>query len=404
MIEIRDKKNCCGCSACIQRCPKQCICFKEDEEGFLYPVIDTATCIDCGICEKVCPILHQGEERKPLKVYAAKNKDEEIRKHSSSGGIFTLLAEEVIKEGGVVFGVKFDENWEAKHDYTETINGLHVFRGSKYIQSRIEDNFLKAEVFLKQGRKVLFCGTPCQVAGLKCFLRKEYDNLLTLDFVCHGVPSPGIWRKYLAETVAHLCDKNSATSNPISMDNVHIEGISFRNKNTGWKNYSFALTLSTTTRSGVKNTISLSEEFPQNTFMKGFLANLYLRPSCYACPAKCGKSSSDITIGDLWGAHTIIGQDDDDRGTSLVMINKDIPFLKNNSSLWVKEIDYRTALVYNSCIERSVAEPKKRVLFYSSIRRGNHLEKAVNKLTKVSFYDKSIRLLKRTVKRIIIYR
>ena len=208
MIEIKDKKDCCGCSACVQRCPKQCITLKEDNEGFLYPIVDKKTCIDCGLCEKVCPILHQGEPQKPLKVYAAKNLNEEIRRQSSSGGIFTLLAEQVIQEGGVVFGARFDENWEVKHDYTETIEGLAVFRGSKYVQSRIEDNYKKAEEFLKQGRKVLFSGTPCQIAGLKRFLRKEYEELLTVDFVCHGVPSPGVWRKYLKETVARMCDKN----------------------------------------------------------------------------------------------------------------------------------------------------------------------------------------------------
>lgn len=190
MIEIKDKKDCCGCSACVQKCPKQCISLKEDNEGFLYPEVDKSMCINCGLCEKVCPVLHQGESRKPLKVYAAKNQDEEIRRQSSSGGIFTLLAEKTIQDGGVVFGARFDEHWEVKHDYTETIEGLAAFRGSKYVQSRMEDNYRKAEMFLKQGRKVLFSGTPCQVAGLKRFLRKYYGNLLTIDMVCHGVPSP----------------------------------------------------------------------------------------------------------------------------------------------------------------------------------------------------------------------
>ena len=401
MIEIRDKKDCCGCSACVQKCPRQCISIIEDREGFLYPIVNKETCIDCGLCEKVCPILHQGKEQKPLNVYAAKNIDEEIRKQSSSGGIFTHLAEEVIKEGGVVFGVKFDEHWEVKHDFTETIDGLGAFRGSKYVQSRIEDNYQKAETFLKQGRKVLFCGTPCQVAGLKRFLCKEYDNLLTVDFVCHGVPSPSVWRSYLDETIARMCDKNSVSSDPISKDNVYIESISFRNKCSGWKKFSFALTLSATTRNGVKNTVSLSEVFSDNTFMKGFLANLYLRPSCYACPAKCGKSGSGITIGDLWGAPSIIGYNDDDIGTSLVLINREVPFLKNNLSLWIKEIDYSSAFAYNSCIEKSVGEPKKRKLFYSEIERGESLKKVVSKLTQESFYDKSIKLMKRIINHII---
>ena len=129
MIQIKDKKDCCGCSACVQKCPKQCISLIEDDEGFLYPIVDKESCIDCGLCEKVCPVLHQGEPHKPLQVYAAKNKDEEIRRKSSSGGIFTLLAERTIQEGGVVFGARFDEHWEVRHDYTETVEGLAAFRG-----------------------------------------------------------------------------------------------------------------------------------------------------------------------------------------------------------------------------------------------------------------------------------
>ena len=402
MIELVDKHACCGCSACVQKCPRQCILIVEDEEGFLYPVVNKEDCIDCGLCEKVCPVIHQSEERKPLKTYAAKNKDEDIRMLSSSGGFFTLLAEEVIKEGGVVFGAKFDDSWEVKHDYTETIGGLHVFRSSKYVQSRIEDNYKKAESFLKSGRRVLFSGTPCQIAGLKRFLRKEYDNLLTVDFVCHGVPSPGVWRRYLTETVAHLCDKNSVPSDPISKGNTHIESVSFRNKCSGWKKYSFALTLSATTRSGAKNTVSLVDVFSKNTFMKGFLANLYLRPSCYTCPAKCGKSGSDITIGDLWGAPSIIGQDDDDRGTSLVLINREVPLFRESASLWIRDIEYRLAFANNYCIERSVKEPKKRKQFYLLYtKRKYSLETIISRLTKVSFYDKCITLIKRILKRII---
>ena len=382
MIDIKEKKDCCGCSACVQKCPKQCISLKEDCEGFLYPEVDKSICIDCGLCEKVCPVLHQGEERKPLKVFAAKNHDEEIRKQSSSGGIFTLLAEKIINEGGVVFGVKFDKNWEVKHDYTETIEGLGEFRGSKYIQSRIEDNYRKAETFLKKGRKVLFCGTPCQIAGLKRFLRKEYENLLTVDFICHGVPSPGVWRRYLQETVARMCDKNSVSTDPISIKDARVESLSFRDKSHGWKKYSFALTLSATSRSGVKNTVSLCEVFSKNTFMKGFLADLYLRPSCYACAAKSGKSDSDITIGDLWGAPTIIGDDDDDRGTSLVIVNRNR--CKLDELLWMKEIDYKAMFAYNSAIERSARMPKKRLLFYIGFKDTNSLESIVNRLTKKS--------------------
>jgi len=399
MINIINKEDCCGCSACVQRCPKQCITLKEDNEGFLYPIVDKETCIDCGLCEKVCPVLHQGEPRKPLKVYAAKNLNEEIRRQSSSGGIFTLLAEQVIQEGGVVFGARFDENWEVKHDFTETIEGLAFFRGSKYVQSRIEDNYKKAEEFLKQGRKVLFSGTPCQIAGLKRFLRKEYDNLLSVDFVCHGVPSPGVWRQYLKETVARMCDKNSVSTDPISMENARIESISFRDKSTGWKKYSFALTLSATSRSGAKNTVSLCEVFRENIFMKGFLANLYLRPSCYACAAKCGKSGSDITIGDLWGAPSIIGNDDDDRGTSLILENNDKH--KLNGALWEKEIDYKIIIIRNRMIEKSVFVPKKRTAFFMSIEECKEVSLMIMNYSKRPFFINFINRLKGIIGRLL---
>lgn len=398
MIDIKDQKQCCGCSACVQKCPKHCISIKEDNEGFLYPIVEKDYCIDCGLCEKVCPVLNQGEKRQPIKVFAAKNKNEEIRLQSSSGGFFTLLAEAIIKEGGVVFGARFDDNWEVRHDYAETIEGLDVFRGSKYLQSRVENSYQKTEVFLKQGRKVLFTGTPCQIAGLKCFLGKEYDNLLTIDFVCHGVPSPGVWRRYLDETIVHICENNSFSSDPFLKENVQIESISFRDKSTGWKTYSFSITASATTRSGRRNILSNSEVFSKNTFMKGFLANLYLRPSCYACPAKCGKSGSEITIGDLWGAPSIIGYEDDDRGTSLVIVNKNISYPKEDLCLWLKEIDYASAIAYNPCIEKSVNINHKRKQFYSSFQTTYSLTKIVNKLTRVSSYEKCIRLLKRVIK------
>ena len=202
MLQIKEKKDCCGCEACVQRCPQQCIAVREDSEGFLYPVVDEGRCTDCGLCERVCPGLQPGEPREPLKVYAAKNPDEKVRIQSSSGGIFSLLAEQVIRAGGVVFGARFDGRWEVVHDYTEAMEGLEAFRGSKYVQSRTGETYRLAETFLRAGRKVLFCGTPCQIAGLKLFLRKEYENLLTVDFICHGVPSPGIWRKYLQEIAA----------------------------------------------------------------------------------------------------------------------------------------------------------------------------------------------------------
>lgn len=201
MIHITDKKNCCGCSACVQRCPKQCIRLEEDTEGFLYPQVDEETCIKCGLCEKVCPILNQADKLSVLEVLAVKNPNDEERMNSSSGGVFLPLAREVINQGGVVFGAVYDESWEVHHVYAEKIEDVYPMMGSEYLQSKIGNSFKDAERFLKQGREVLFVGSPCQIAGLRTYLRnKQYQNLLAVDFLCHGVPSPGVWRRYLAET------------------------------------------------------------------------------------------------------------------------------------------------------------------------------------------------------------
>lgn len=350
MIKIDSKEKCCGCWACVQRCPKHCITMVEDDEGFLYPKVDSSLCIDCSLCEKVCPVINQGEPRIPDVVYAAKNLNEEIRMASSSGGIFTLLAEEVIAKGGVVFGARFNEEWDVVHDYTETIEGLSAFRGSKYVQSRVGKCYSQVEEFLKKGRKVLFSGTPCQIAGLKRFLRKEYDNLLTVDFICHGVPSPGIWREYLKEETTRQCGgKNTVLSHPVlNGRDARIESISFRNKSLGWKKFSFALTFSVSDGHGEKNSVLLSEPLNKNIFLRGFLADLYLRPSCYACPSKSFKSGSDITIGDFWGVQHVMPEIDDDKGVSVVMVNDGDKWKSETLSLWSIE-DYRQYSLYKSC-------------------------------------------------------
>ena len=178
MIIISDKKYCCGCNACVQKCPQNCITMQADSEGFDYPIINLETCIDCGLCQKICPAINQYSSRKPIKIYAAKSKREEVRMKSSSGGIFTELAEQTIQDGGIVFGARFDSNWNVIHDYTDSIEGLAKFRGSKYVQSKIGNNYIYVEQFLKNNKKVLFSGTPCQIAGLRRFLNKEYKSLL----------------------------------------------------------------------------------------------------------------------------------------------------------------------------------------------------------------------------------
>ena len=312
MIEIKDKTKCCGCTACAQKCPKQCIEMVEDKKGFMFPKVDKATCIQCGLCEKVCIELNQYEKRMPLSACASKNIDESIRGTSSSGGIFTLMAEKVIEEGGVVFGVRFDENWECVHDYIERKEDIYLFRGSKYLPSMIGNSFKKAEFFLKEGRKVLFSGTPCQIAGLNRYLNKEYENLLTVDVVCHGVPSPAVWRRY-KESLKKRYSLNK--------DGVQISGINFRSKRMGWKKYSFDFTLAKASDRRQGNAVSFSMESDKNPFMRLFVYSVILRPSCYNCPAKSGRTQSDITVGDFWHIDAIMPDFNDDKGVTLAYLN-----------------------------------------------------------------------------------
>ena len=367
MIEVLNKIDCCGCSACVQICPVKCIRMQEDEEGFLYPVVDKSKCIECGQCEKVCPFLNIQSERNPVKVYAAQSKDDELRLKSSSGGVFSLLATAVIEDGGVVFGVRFDDNWQPVFGYVENISDLDALRGSKYVQAVVGNAYTEARAFLKQGRKVLFSGTSCQIAGLKRFLKSEYENLITVDVVCHGVPSPLVWREYLQEI--KMSDrredfgKNTVLSS--SKGVPVITGISFRDKKLGWKKYSFVVRGKSA--AGGQNSVLLSDIHRENRFMQAFLSNAILRYSCYDCKAKGGRSHSDITIADYWGVSKFHPNMDDDMGTSLVLAytEKGLNFINRilQKTKYV-ESDYKSGLFANPCIKKSVKIPKYRDLFW----------------------------------------
>lgn len=341
MIRILDNSQCCGCEACRSICPRQCILMKEDNEGFLYPEVNLSDCIDCRLCEKVCPILHPSKERMPIAVYAAKHCDDNMRLASSSGGVFTFIAEKVIDEGGVVFGARFNDQWEVIHDYVEIKEKLSCFRGSKYVQSRIGDTYKQVLHFLQSGRKVLFTGTSCQIAGLKLFLRKEYDNLLTVDIICHGVPSPKVWKKYLNEIT--------------SIDSLQVTNVSFRNKQEGWKNFSLKVEM--------KGKRLYLKSFKSDLYFDFFLSNMILRPSCYSCPAKSGKSCSDITLGDFWGIENVCPEFDDDKGCSVVLIyNPKIKYLIEG--MLVGNIVYNQAKQGNPNLEVSVNCPVNRNYFF----------------------------------------
>lgn len=353
-MDLIERSKCCGCGACYNVCPSQCISMYVDSEGFSYPMIDKNKCIDCGLCEKVCPVLHPVQTQEKPAVFAAINNNSIIREQSSSGGIFTLLAEQTINKGGVVFGSCFDNEWNVVHRYTETLEGLACFRGSKYVQSDMGTSFQDAKHFLEQGREVLFSGTPCQIAGLKNYLRKSYSNLFTVDLVCHGTPSPNVWRKYLLETICKRLNLKNIKDLNIG---DHISNICFRSKENGWKNFHI--------RFEYKNGEVESLPFYRNPYMSVFLSNLSLRPCCYSCPAKLYQIQSDMTLADFWGVNEVYSEMDDDKGCSLVFVNnKEKLELIHSLDCKIKRQSIDNAIKYNPCILSSVKKPGNRNFFF----------------------------------------
>lgn len=413
MIHITDKKNCCGCSACVQRCPKQCIRLEEDTEGFLYPQVDEETCIKCGLCEKVCPILNQADKLSVLEVLAVKNPDDEERMNSSSGGVFLPLAREVINQGGVVFGAVYDESWEVHHVYAEKIEDVYPMMGSKYLQSKIGNSFKDAERFLKQGREVLFVGSPCQIAGLRTYLRsKQYPNLLAVDFLCHGVPSPGVWRRYLAETYGGYDAKEqsrlqaTAGKNSVLLSSLNatspIGDIKFRDKReSGWKKFRFVVRQKSASKAD-QNTVLSSDIHYMNPFMQGFLSDIYLRPSCYACKCKNGVNHSDMTIADFWGINQSAPEFDDDKGVGLVLLNTEkgeeyfsrLPMDMTPSNL-------EKAHYYNGGFNEHTKAHPKRDQFFFLIENGKSIKAAVDICLRLPFKQRMVRLVKRIVKNVV---
>ena len=383
MINITDKAKCCGCTACKHICPNNCIYLVEDKEGFLYPKVDTAICVNCGLCEKVCPVLNSKSELLPLGTYAAINEDDSVRKKSSSGGIFSLLAEWIIRSGGVVFGARYDANWMVITESIDSLNEIYTFRGSKYLQSNLNDSYLKCKGILKEGKQVLFCGTPCQISGLKNYLRYSYDNLTTVDFVCHGVPSPGVWRRYIEELFPRDGERL-------------ISDIKFRDKTTGWKNFSFVIDY---TENAKKH--SMTSVFSENIFMRAFLSDLILRPSCYQCPVKNGRSQADITIGDLWGAENIVSDMDDNQGISLLMTNT----LKGKKLLEqikvkVTSIDYWEACKYNSAIIESSRPHFRRSEFFLGLEDCKSINEHMKYCLRPTFRQR-LSLIKQRIKKLM---
>lgn len=341
MIDIKDKVLCCGCSACAQSCPCQCIRMVVDKEGFFYPQVDEFSCINCGLCNKVCPFENPYDSVIPVSTIAYKHSNDVIREHSSSGGAFSTLAEYVINQGGVVFGARFTKDWQVEISYAETIDELDQFRGSKYVQANVGESYIQCKKNLIKNRIVLYTGTPCQIAGLKHYLRKEYDNLLTAEVICHGVPSPVVWKSYLEYLVQDV--------SLISKINLR-----YKDKKGG---YRYLV-------SG-KNITFYNDFASDSIYCKGFIENYYLRPSCYNCRSKSCKSQADFSMGDCWGIESVNPLFSDGLGVSSICVNSSRGLLL--SKLLFKNsinIPFDLIIRYNLCYSISAREPLSRAYFW----------------------------------------
>ena len=304
-ILYTSKEDCCGCGACLNICPKHAIMMLEDECGFFYPAIDESKCIRCGQCKKVCAFQNENVRNNPIECYAAVSRNPEQAEKSASAGIFAAIATKVIEAGGIVYGAAFDENWNVHHVSAENLDQLCALQGSKYAHSDIGWVYTEVKEQLHSGRQVLFSGTPCQIAGLKWYLCKDYENLLTVDIVCHGVPSSRMLRDYL-KTLEY---KHGG----------QVTAFTFRDKSIGWGINGSAII------DGKKIKIWQSASSYLYYFTRGWI----YRENCYKCPYACEHRPADITLGDYWGIekqHPELlgrGEWDESKGISCVIFNTD---------------------------------------------------------------------------------
>ena len=338
--------KCSGCTACAAVCPVNCIEMKPDRDGFFYPQIRMNACIHCGKCEKICPVLNQDDDVGPLPAaWAVKNPDETCRKSSSSGGLFSVLAQGILARGGVVYGAAMNEMLQVVHCAAENTEQLLVLRGSKYVACNLGNMFKEVRQQLDANRPVLFSGTPCQVEGLLAFLGRPYENLCTVDLICHGVPTAKAWEAYCR------CREKE--------QGAKITDVNFRSKTTGWKQFSMELRFED---GQIYTAVQRSDPY-----MHAFLDNLCLRPSCHTCAFKGEHRHSDITLADFWGIGTLLPEADDDGGVSLALVHtqKGSALLEQcRDSLWVSSVDAEEAIRRNSAMTKSVPAHHFRGYFF----------------------------------------
>lgn len=367
MISVYDSiDKCCGCGACTQICAHKAITMMDDEYGFRYPVIERSLCIDCGLCQKVCN-YQSVDKKSPIVTFVAQRKSKEILK-SASGGVFAELATKVIEQGGVVYGCIFvRQNGVLRPIIAEatTIADVEPMLGSKYVQSDTHDSYKKVKNRLKEGRLVLYSGLPCQVAGLKGFLCKDYDNLLTLDIICHGTPNERFFQSYISD----LENKINGT----------ITKFNFRGKIKGWGDFAYTYTY-IDTKGNERNAWGCLED---SIYYEMFLASSIYRESCYHCPFASLNRPSDITIGDCWGIDVEHPEYDENqggifsfkKGISCVIINteKGLSFVEaNGCGFEISQISLENVVKYNHQLSRPSYDSPNRMEYYKAFRQGKY--------------------------------
>ena len=374
---------CCGCTACASICPRKCIEMRKNAEGFLYPAIRQEACVHCGLCQKVCPALHTEESGKDdfREAWGVLTKDTDILLNSSSGGLFTVRAEAVLAENGCVFGAAFADDFQTvRHVMVENSEGMTALRGSKYVQSEMGSCFSAVKEQVEAGRKVLFSGTPCQVAGLKRYLGKNSDAVIFVDIICHGTPSAALWQRYLEHIEKRMGGK--------------AKTVSFRHKKNGWRKFGMAMSMS--------GNLHYYRTLREDPFMRMFLKNDCLRESCYQCGAKKAGSGSAITIGDFWGVEQAATEIDNFLGVSLALIHTDQGkrlFEQVKPALDVKQVDFDAAIAGNSAYNHSVSRPAERDRFFADLQslKWERLERKYTREDRQAAVKRILRKLRRRI-------
>lgn len=347
MVELCREELCTGCSACFAVCPQNCIQMIEDTEGFLRPQIDERRCTNCGRCVQTCPILKAPERHKrETTAFAAMHMDEQVRLNSTSGGVFTLLSKWVLEQDGFVFGAAYTGTFQVAHRCAQRLEDVEPLRTAKYAQSAIGNTYIQIKSLLEEGFYVLFSGTPCQIEGLRAYLNREYERLILVDIICHGVASPAVWQHY----IDYRSIKDASGTAPAA--------INLRSKESGWPKYSVHF--------DYENSNCYSAINSEDPFLRGYVGNLYLRPSCYQCQFKGASRNSDFTLGDYWGVWSQLPEYDDSKGVSLLLLHSEKArkiWVQMSAEVKCQEIDCMKALEENTSALESSALPEARPIF-----------------------------------------